>query len=167
MIEIKPASTEKELDLVRSLYFSYLEWARQTFPEARDQIDRYLKTVLDAEMAALPGEYGPPTGILLLAYYQSEVAGTVAVRKVSDQLCEMRRMFALPKFHGHGVGRALATELIRRSRQLGYERMRLETTIGQVAAQGLYRSLGFHETQPFYEVPEEIQDSMLFFERKL
>lgn len=167
MIEIKQASTEKEFDLVRSLYLSYLEWVRQSFPEVQDKIDKYFKSVLDVEMAALPGAYGPPTGILLLAYYQGEVAGTVAVRKVSDQMCEMKRMFALSKFHGSGIGRALATELIHQSRQLGYERMRLDTTIAQVAAQGLYRSLGFRETQPFYAVPEDIQSSMLFFELKL
>jgi putative acetyltransferase len=166
MIEIKQASTEKEFDLIRSLNHSFIGWLMQIFPEAQDRIAKYFKS-LEAEMASLPGEYAPPTGILLIAYYEGEVAGTVSARKISDQICEMKHMFALPQFHGKGIGKALATELINESRKMGYERMRLDTSIGQVAAQGLYRSLGFQEIQPYYELPEDVRNSMVFFELRL
>jgi ribosomal protein S18 acetylase RimI-like enzyme len=42
--------------------------------------------------------------------------------------------------------------------------MRLETSVGRVAAQGLYRSLGFREIQRYYELPKDVRDSMVFFE---
>jgi putative acetyltransferase len=166
MIEIRQVTTENEIDLVRSLNYSYIDWLRQSFPDHHDVIDTYFKD-LKAEMATLPGEYSLPTGTLLLAYFEGEVAGTVAVRKISDGICEMKHMFVPPIFHGKGVGKALAVELLTRSRKMGYERMRLDTGIGQVAAQGLYRRLGFQEIPPYYELPEDVQQSLLFFEIRL
>ncbi|MEN9561906.1 MAG: putative N-acetyltransferase YsnE [Chloroflexota bacterium] len=166
MLDIKQATTEKDFEPVRFLNYAFVDWLRQSFPDHRETIDKYF-IGLKAEMASLPGEYTQPTGTLLLAYLNGEAAGTVASRKIGNGICEMKHMFVLPAFHGKGIGKALATELINRSRQMGYERMRLDTSMGQVAAQGLYRSLGFQEIEPYYELPEEMRKSILFFELRL
>ncbi len=79
----------------------------------------------------------------------------------------MKHMFVLSKFQVKGIGRALATTLINESRKHGYARTRLDTSIGQVAAQGLYRSLGFQEIPPYYELPESVRTSMIFMELRL
>jgi ribosomal protein S18 acetylase RimI-like enzyme len=76
-------------------------------------------------------------------------------------------MFVYPDFHGQGIGRALATTLIGESRKCGYSRMLLETGRGQVAALGLYRSLGFQEIPPYHDTPEELRTNMVFMELHL
>ena len=166
MIEIRQAATEDEFDSVRTLVHAFVDWLRQVYPEAQDFIDQDYEAV-KAELASLPGAYGPPTGRLLVAYYDGEVAGTVAMRDLGNHICEMKRMFVYAKFWGKGIGRALATTLIGESRALGYSQMRLDTGIRHVAAQGLYRSLGFEEIPAYHEVPEDLRSIFLFMELRL
>lgn len=45
-----------------------------------------------AELAGLPGEYAPPTGRLLPALAGDEAAGCVALRRIDDATCEMKRL---------------------------------------------------------------------------
>ena len=166
MIVVKQANTETELYLVRSLSLSFVDWMMQNFPDVKDNINKYFKS-LDAELASLPGKYAPPSGRLLIAYFENKAAGTVAVRKIDDKICEMKRLFVLTEFHGKGIGKVLATELINQSREIGYERMRLETSFRMIAAQGLYRSLGFQEIPPYYDAPDYLRGRAVFFELRL
>ena len=166
MLEIREATTEDELDAVRTLVRSFIDWARRLYPDAQELVDQNFKAV-ETELASLPGVYGPPTGKLLLAYCDGEVAGTVAMRDMGNHICEMKRMFVYEKFHGKGIGRALANALISTSRECGYSHMRLDTGPRQVAAQGLYRSLGFQDIPPYYALPKDLQTDTLFMELRL
>lgn len=108
----------------------------------------------EKELAELPGAYAPPTGRLLLAFENDELAGCVALRKVSDGVCEMKRLFLRPQFHGNGRGRELAETIIAEARSAGYSRMRLDTLPEQMGkAIALYRSLGFKEIEAYYNNP--------------
>jgi ribosomal protein S18 acetylase RimI-like enzyme len=108
----------------------------------------------EKELAELPGTYAPPTGRLLLAFDNDQLAGCVALRKLSDVICEMKRLFLKPQFHGDGRGRELAERIIDEARGAGYERMRLDTLPEQMGkAIALYRSLGFKEIEPYYKNP--------------
>lgn len=60
----------------------------------------------DQELAGLPGDYAPPKGGLLLAAYQGEAAGCVALHRLEKEICEMKRLYLRPKFRGQGMGRA-------------------------------------------------------------
>jgi len=166
MIEITQATTEKELDAVRALAHAFTDWLKELYPDAQGPVNQYFES-LEVELASLPGNYGPPAGRLLLAYSNGVVAGTVALRDIGNHVCEMKRMFVYPGFHGQGIGRALATTLIGESRKCAYSRMRMETSRGQVAALGLYRSLGFQEIPPYYDIPEELRTNMVFMELRL
>ena len=111
----------------------------------------------EAELAALPGEYAPPQGALLLALVDAEVAGCGALRALPESdyanACEMKRLYVRPAYRKFGLGRLLAQALFDRGRQAGYSAMLLDTLDEMEAARGLYASLGFEEIPPYYFNP--------------
>jgi ribosomal protein S18 acetylase RimI-like enzyme len=106
-----------------------------------------------SELNRLPDMYGPPSGCLLLASRDDEWVGCCALRRFSDNVCEMKRLYVKPTVRGAHLGRHLAERLVAKARALGYRGMVLDTLGGMAAAQTLYRSLGFRETEPYYFNP--------------
>jgi ribosomal protein S18 acetylase RimI-like enzyme len=108
----------------------------------------------DKELAGLPGDYAPPEGRLLLAEYEGQLAGCVALHKLSDRICEMKRLYLRPQFRGKGLGRALADRIIAEARQIGYRRMRLDTVEPVMKdAVAMYGKIGFKEIAPYRPNP--------------
>jgi len=141
---IVPAEERGQIDQVRTLFREY---------------EASLGSCLcfqsfDAELAGLPGEYSPPAGQLLLAFYDSTPAGCVALRKLEDGICEMKRLYVCPEFRGHGLGKGLVLALIAQARLSLYSKMRLDTIAASMTeAVGLYRSLGFRDISPYHPDP--------------
>lgn len=139
MLRILRVNTKQEIDLARDLFLEYA-----------DSLDFDLSFQdFQKEVEQLPGEYAHPAGCLLLAWYDSEVAGCVALRRISKEICEMKRLFVRPKFRGNGIGKALSTAIIEDARRTGYKRMRLDTVPAMKSAIALYESLGFKEIEPY------------------
>ena len=132
-----------------------IEQARALFLEYAGSLGFHLCfQSFDKELAGLPGDYAPPEGRLLLAEDEGKLAGCVALHKIGDGICEMKRLYVRPEFRGKALGRALAERVIAEARALGYARMRLDTIVGQMdAAIFLYRALGFREVPPYLENP--------------
>lgn len=105
------------------------------------------------ELETLQTMYGPPRGFMLLARQSGTTVGCVGVREISPDTCEMKRLYVRAQARGSGVGRALATDAIRRSQSAGYERMVLDTLVHMIEARRLYVSLGFRQCAPYYENP--------------
>jgi putative acetyltransferase len=144
MATIRQVEGEEDVKQARGLFREYEAWLG---------LDLCFQN-FEKELAELPGAYAPPTGRLLLAYEDDQLAGCVALRKLSDRVCEMKRLFLRPQFHGKGRGRQLAERIINEARDAGYERMRLDTLPEQMGkAIALYRSLGFREIEPYNSNP--------------
>ena len=108
----------------------------------------------DKELAGLPGDYAPPEGRLLLAEYEGQLAGCVALHALEPGICEMKRLYLRPQFRGKGLGRALAERIIAEARLIGYRRMRLDTVEPVMKdAVAMYRKLGFEEIAPYCSNP--------------
>jgi GNAT superfamily N-acetyltransferase len=103
----------------------------------------------EREMAQLPGAYTPPDGRLYLAWVGADLAGCVALRRHDAQAAEMKRLYLCPAHQGQGLGRLLAEHIISDARQIGYQRLLLDTLPMMQAAQGLYEKLGFEDTQAY------------------
>lgn len=145
-MELIQAQSPEEVSRARELFEEYAAWLG--FSLCFQNFDK--------ELAGLPGDYAPPSGRLLLATENDETAGCVALRKIGDGVCEMKRLYVRPKFRGKGLGQTLTTTIIKTARDIGYRRMRLDTLPGQMdQAIVIYRSLGFKNIAPYYNNPVE------------
>jgi ribosomal protein S18 acetylase RimI-like enzyme len=76
-------------------------------------------------------------------------------------------MFVPVEFRGLGVGRALAKQVIADAKAAGYSSMRLDTSKRQAEAMRLYEGFGFTRIEPYYDLPSDMRDWLVFFERRL
>jgi putative acetyltransferase len=141
--EIRPVLHPEDVEAARELFEEYA----RSLPFELEFQD------FEEELRSLPGEYAPPRGRILLARVGGELAGCVALRPWDGERCEMKRMYARPRFRGRGVGRALADAVMAEARAIGYRWMRLDTVPGMDAALALYRSLGFRDIPPYRHNP--------------
>ncbi|WP_419823436.1 GNAT family N-acetyltransferase [Anoxybacterium hadale] len=81
----------------------------------------------EREFKTLPGQYGLPDGALVLALVDGKRAGCIALRKISDSICEMKRLYVLDEYRGLGIGKKLILLIIEEARKLNYSYMRLDT----------------------------------------
>src|SRR5271165_7124602 len=88
-----------------------------------------------------------------LAWTADKAVGIVAYRPVERSICEMKRLYVLPRFRGTGLGRLLVEELVRDARSRGYRRMVLDTLPSMRPAQAVYSSLGFQPIPAYYDNP--------------
>jgi len=107
----------------------------------------------DREVAELPGGYAPPSGALFVARLDGAAVGCIALRRIDDVTCELKRLYVRPRTRGAGVGRRLVDAALAEARRLGYARIRLDTLPGMETAQRLYAELGFREIDPYTRNP--------------
>jgi ribosomal protein S18 acetylase RimI-like enzyme len=135
MIKIISAISQKELDEIRKLFIEYsnsLEF-NLDFQDFKNEIKN------------LPADYSLPNGKLYLAIFKDKAAGCIALRKIDNEYCEMKRLYVRPKFRGLKIGKALTEVIINEAGRLGYKFMRLDTFPSMDAARKLYKEFGFKE----------------------
>jgi len=147
--------------VVKDLSFAQAETPAQII-QARELFLEYAQSLgfslcfqnFDKELANLPGDYAPPEGRLLLAEFEGQLVGCVALHKLEPRICEMKRLYLRPQFRGKGLGRVLADRIVAVARQIGYKCMRLDTVEPVMKdAVGMYRKLGFKEIAPYRTNP--------------
>jgi ribosomal protein S18 acetylase RimI-like enzyme len=143
VIRIESAETPEFVGTIRKLFVEYSESL---------EVDLCFQGFAE-ELAKLPGDYASPAGRLALAFQGNEVVGCGALRPLSSDVCEMKRLYVRPAFRGKGVGGAMINALISAAREIGYQRMRLDTLASMATAIAIYRSLGFREIAPYRANP--------------
>ena len=137
-------------------YQPYLDAVRMLFEEYEAELDFDLCFQgFQAELDGLPGGYAPPEGCLLLAEQEGRTAGCVALRKLEEGICEMKRLYVRPAFRGRKIGRLLTETVIGQARGMGYAALRLDTVPSMERAWALYAQLGFREIAPYCLNPIE------------
>jgi ribosomal protein S18 acetylase RimI-like enzyme len=139
MLQVIRAETEADFAAARALFEEYaaslgVDLCFQNFAE---------------ELASLAQQYGAPGGCLLLALAQNQPVGCVALRRLEEQICEMKRLYVKPPFRHLKIGQTLVERILAEARTRGYNRMRLDTLPAMTSAQKLYQSFGFQVIAPY------------------
>lgn len=85
-----------------------------------------------------------PGGYILMALYDGEVAGTVALRKVDDTTFELTKMAVDENFRRRGIAEALGKASIEKAEREGADRLILFSNSSLQGAITLYLKLGFY-----------------------
>lgn len=138
-VSIVPATGADEIRVVRELFREYqqslgISLCFQGFEQ---------------ELAALPGDYAPPTGGLWLALWDGDVIGCVGLRPCGDGRGEMKRLYVRPHGRGRGVGQRLVDTVLAAAADAGYATVCLDTLPSMHEAQRMYRRMGFVDCAPY------------------
>ena len=167
-ISIRQATTDEDLDNVRTLFNAYTTWL---------DLDISFQNYA-SELASIPGSYAlSKGGALLLARRisssvnneqedEGDILGVIALRSISisqahvsphrpasQRTCEVKRLYVLPSARGIGVAKKLVAEVVRIADEAGYDEMLLDTLDRMAEAKKLYEAMGFVQTQPYYLNP--------------
>lgn len=152
--KIIKAESSDEIQIIRELFIEYA---------AELKVDLCFQG-FQKELDSLPGKYAEPEGSLLLLEADNQTVGCVALRKIEDGTCEMKRLYLKPDYRKYGFGRVLAEKIIEIAKEKGYKKMNLDTLERLSAAIALYQKLGFIKTIPYNFNPE---NDVVYFEKEL
>lgn len=142
-IEFKQIIGQEMIEEVKQLFLEYAQSLK---------VDLGFQD-FETELNTLPGKYALPEGILILALVDGKTAGCIALRKVSDSICEMKRLYVRDNYRGLGIGKSLITMILEEAVKLDYHYIRLDTLPTMKKAQDLYLSLGFYDIDPYVYNP--------------
>lgn len=166
--DIIEARTEQEVAAIGRLLREFAAWCRTRYANRPWQVDQYLESnAWEAELEALGTHYAPPDGALLFARRGDRGAGCAVVRQIGGGVAEMKYLFVRPSCRGLGLGRRLAQAAIDWAKARRCRAIRLDAGDLQPEAQELYRSMGFREIGPYYELPPALCAHLVFMEKTL
>jgi putative acetyltransferase len=102
--------------------------------------------------------YFDNNGTFLVLIDRDRVVGTGAIRKIDDEICELKRMWFLKAYRGQGLGWNMAQMLLEFARQAGYLKIRLDLTneARQPEALKFYQKLGFYPIERYNDGPCQV-----------
>lgn len=134
----------EEMDLVRDLFRQYSDGLNENlcFQSFDDELQNPLK------------KYGEPSGCILLAYWNNQAAGCIALQPLKvEGVCEMKRLYVRAEYRNQGIADDLIKVLLKEAAEKGYRKMVLDTLERLQPAMRLYRKYGFVNTSAYYENP--------------
>jgi GNAT superfamily N-acetyltransferase len=148
-VDFQLVETKEQKGEAGSLIREYLEWLNV---RVRNEygIEFDVEAMVQSDLSD-PYKFHPPHGRFYLARYKGQTAGVGCLKKLETGVGEVQRMYVPPKYRGKGIGRAIVHRLIDDARSVGYHKLRLESLEFLDVAHSLYRSLGFHEIDPYAE----------------
>jgi GNAT superfamily N-acetyltransferase len=99
--------------------------------------------------SATDADFSPPGGAFVALYEDDRAVAGGGIKRLDDETCEIKRMYVIPECRGRGLSRVLLEALEDAARDLGYQRVRLDTGEHQHAALHLYPSAGYSEIDDY------------------
>lgn len=149
-VTIQPAYQEPEA--IRELLVEYTGMLLDRAPAFAGYLRRQ---GFERELTHLGEKYGAPHGRLYLVRVDGAPAGCVAMKRLDENRCELKRLYIRPAFRGRGLARKMLERLLEDARAEGYKAMLLDTFPFLSRAVCLYRRLGFYEIPSYNNTPLE------------
>jgi DNA-binding MarR family transcriptional regulator/N-acetylglutamate synthase-like GNAT family acetyltransferase len=108
-------------------------------------------------------EMTPPAGYLILARLSGAPVGCGALKRLSAEIGEIKRVWVASEMRGKGVASRLMDELEALARKAGFHTVQLDTNKALTEAHALYRKRGYHEIERYNDNPYAHH----WFERRL
>ena len=99
----------------------------------------------DDDLHRIEGEYLDAGGEFYVGIIDCRLVAMGALRRLTDTRGEICRMRVHSELQRRGLGTRMLSMLEERARELGFGTLTLDTTVGQVAAMGMYRKTGYVE----------------------
>ena len=142
-LHIIEAQTADDIAAVRRLFLEYLRF-----------VERYLGQDLsfqgtEKEFADFPQTYDA----LFLAQLNGAPVAACGLKPFKPGICELKRLYCKPAARGHGAGLKLSQATLIKARDIGYEKIYLDTDHGLIHANAIYETLGFKDIEKYYDNP--------------
>jgi GNAT superfamily N-acetyltransferase len=132
---------------------------------AGSPVAQTLLTAMEQEMFALydmqsmptpasTGELEPPSGgAYVVGWEDGRAVAGGALKRLGPGVAEVKRMYVVPDARGRGLARGLLAAIEETARELGYDRVRLDTGASQPRARALYESAGYQDVPDYNDNP--------------
>jgi GNAT superfamily N-acetyltransferase len=90
-----------------------------------------------------PADAKLPRAVFLIAWQNDQPLGCGALRPLTEEVAEVKRMYVDPSARGLGIGQHILTALEEHAQRFGYRSLKLETGTLQPEAIRLYEKAGF------------------------
>ena len=168
VLDIREASLPGDVDAIGQLWLEYLIWGNDNMrlnygvhPHVpAEQVEQDILNV---------DKFLPPNGRLILAFTNDKACGIGGLKRINEEIGEVKRMYVNPAFRKIGAGRAILQALLNAAKATGYKKVRLDSPKFMEPAHALYRSFGFQDipAYPEAEIPEAFRKFLLFMEIEL
>ncbi|MEH2269619.1 MAG: GNAT family N-acetyltransferase [Nostoc sp.] len=165
MLKIIQIETDEHKSHIQELFWEYFNETKLIFSN-QFSINLDVNTFFEQYMTQI-NEFLPPSGRLLLGQSEAKIVGCACLRKIGEDIGELKRMYVKPEFRRKGIGRSLLEAIIKEAGYIGYSRIRLDSTPFAKEAQALYRVFGFEDIEPYLEkteIPLEHRANWVFME---
>lgn len=139
IFKFRTAATPADFDEARRLLHEYAQFL---------SIDLSFQN-FQREIRTLDVQYNQPTGTMILAFSEDRAVACIGVRKFSDGIAELKRMFVEEEYRGYHLGKQLVKEALDAAKNMGYKSIRLDTLASMKRALKLYISHSFKEIPPY------------------
>lgn len=141
-----------DIEKVKTLFYEYTNM----LIESNSDIKAYLELQnYYSELNDLNEKYGLPQGRLYIALFDNQLAGCIALRSISEECCEMKRLYVRPQFRGKKIARSLIELIINDAKETGYNYIVLDTLPFLREAIEIYKMFGFYEIPQYNDSPIE------------
>jgi ribosomal protein S18 acetylase RimI-like enzyme len=144
-ITYKKIETAEEIQGAKNLIIEYVRWLDHDLDYQN----------IDYELNNFPEKYKEPEGAFIVAKDGNAVIGCVGIRKLEENICEMKRLFVNDHYKGLGIGRKLVEKIIEEAKTKNYKKMRLDTLSTMEAALKMYYKNDFYKIKPYYNNPND------------